>query len=230
MLDLVNTVDQAAEAASAREHLIGVDRRLGEIVRSRPAVNPYVWEGVPVPAGELLAGLVLHIVAQQISTVVALALYDRIESLLGGTITAESLAAAKVDQFRSLGLSTAKGTALRELGERVRSGGFSLQSLCALDDDAAQAQLVSLRGVGPWSAQMFLLHELKRPDVFPAGDVALRRAVTRLDALAEPLGIRQTGQRASVWSPYRSYAAAYLWSWLRGLREIERARTGGVQT
>jgi hypothetical protein len=56
MLDLVNTVDQAAEAASAREHLIAVDHRLGEIVRSRPAVNPYVWEGVPVPAGELLAG------------------------------------------------------------------------------------------------------------------------------------------------------------------------------
>jgi 3-methyladenine DNA glycosylase/8-oxoguanine DNA glycosylase len=90
-----------------------------------------------------------------------------------------------------------------------------LESLHQLDDTEAQATLVSLRGIGPWSAQMFLLHELKRPDVFPAGDIGLRTAVARLDGLDNTPAVKRAADRAMIWSPYRSYAAAYLWRWSR---------------
>ena len=90
-------------------------------------------------------------------------------------------------------------------------GTFDPDGLDHLDDDEAQARLVELRGIGPWSAQMFLLHELRRPDVFPAGDVGLRTALGRLEGLATPPTQPETVALALRWTPYRSYAAAHLW-------------------
>lgn len=177
------------------------------------AADPYVWPHVPVRGGDLLQGLALHIVFQQISTTVALSLFARLTAVLGGEITAERLAAASDAQLRSAGLSGAKARALQELGARIVDGELSLEALRELDDAAVQARLVTLRGVGPWSAQMFLLHELRRPDVFAAGDVALRNAIGRLDGLERAPDIKQANERALVWRPYRSYAAAHLWHW-----------------
>ena len=90
-----------------------------------------------------------------------------------------------------------------------------LESLHQLDDTEAQATLVSLRGIGPWSAQIFLSYELKRPDVFPAGDIGLRTAAARLDGLDNTPAVKRAVDRAMIWSPYRSYAAACLWRWSR---------------
>jgi DNA-3-methyladenine glycosylase II len=205
--------DPDDEALAAAAHLSAVDSRLAELVDSRGAVSPYLWPGFPVPDGDLLGGLTLHIVSQQISTAVALTLFGRLTATLGGAITADGLAAATVEQLRAAGLSGAKARSLHELGERIVAETFSLQALRDLDDSAAEAELVSLRGVGPWSAQTFLLHELRRPDVFPAGDIALRHTLARLDGLDTTPDIKSARDRASIWSPYRSYAAAYLWSW-----------------
>ena len=108
-------------------------------------------------------------------------------------------------------MSGAKSRALRELGAAVVAGDFDPDGLDHLDDDEAQARLVALRGIGPWSAQMFLLHELRRPDVFPAGDVGLRTALGRLEGLATPPTQPETVALALRWAPYRSYAAAHLW-------------------
>ena len=207
--------DQRREARAAAEHLIAVDPRLADVVRAGGLINPYVWPGLPLREGDLVAGLALHIVSQQITTGVALSMFQKLTALLGGTISARALAEATVDELRRAGLSVAKARALHELGERVARGSLSLESLRELDDAAAQAELVALRGIGPWSAQMFLLHELRRPDVFPAGDVGLRTALARLDGLDKAPDIKQAQQRAQIWSPYRSYAAAYLWTWPR---------------
>jgi DNA-3-methyladenine glycosylase II len=214
----MTNVQHSREARAARSHLIAVDPRLAGVVRSLGLVNPYVWEGVPLRPGELLPGLVLHIVSQQITTVYALTVYGRLEELVGAQVTAQNLAEVTVEQLRGLGMSGAKARALAELGERIAGGEFSLEALRELDDAAAEKELVSLRGVGPWSAQMFMLHELRRPDVFPAGDVGLRSAVARLDGLADTPDIEQVIDRSAIWSPFRSYAAAYLWGWLHRLR------------
>jgi DNA-3-methyladenine glycosylase II len=201
------------EAQDARRHLRRVDSRLAAVVQSTGLVNPYVWPGVDLPEGDLLSGLAFHIVAQQISWKAAIVLFEKLKTQLGGQITAERLAASAVPELRSAGLTTAKSRALIELGLQIMNGEFSLERLKSLDDNEAEQQLITLRGVGPWSAQLFLLLELQRPDIFPAGDLGLRIAVGRLDGLSEPPTIKDTTARAEIWSPFRSYAAAYLWTW-----------------
>jgi DNA-3-methyladenine glycosylase II len=207
------------EARAARAHLVAADARLGEVVGRQGLVTPYDWPGIPLHDGNLLEGLVLHIVAQQISTAAALAIFGRLEALVGAPADAERLASATEAQLRAVGLSGAKSRALRELGALVAGGRLNLEELRELGDDDAQARLVALRGVGPWSAQMFLLHELRRPDVFPAGDVALRNAIARLDDLPATPSIPEAVARAQVWHPFRSYAAAHLWRLNRAPRD-----------
>ncbi len=204
--------DKRSEARAAHEHLLHADPRMAALAARQGPVDPYTWPGIPLADGDLLGGLALHICSQQISTRVALLLYDRLRTLLGGRIDAAGLAAADEDQLREAGLPRAKARALRGVGERIESGALDLAGLRKLDDDTVQATLVALPGIGPWSAQMFLLHDLQRPDVFAAGDVALRSAIARLDGLPLTPGQRAAAARARVWQPYRSYASAHLWT------------------
>jgi DNA-3-methyladenine glycosylase II len=132
----------------------------------------------------------------------------------GGRIDAAKLGAKTPEEIRAVGVSGAKARALQELGARIASGEFDLEGLKDAEDAEAYEALVSLRGIGPWSANMYMLHELRRPDVFPAGDIGLRKALALLDGAEEPVAIEEAESRAEQWSPYRSYAAAYLWSFL----------------
>jgi DNA-3-methyladenine glycosylase II len=208
------------EQRKARDHLRKVDGGLAPIVDGHGLVDPYTWSGVPLERGDLLGGLALHIVAQQISTVAALSIYGRLIELLGGgRIDPAKLGAKTPEEIRAVGVSNAKARALQELGARIASDDLDLNGLeTAADEDAYEA-LVSLRGIGPWSANMYMLHELRRPDVFPAGDIGLRKALALLDGAEEPVAIEKAEARAEQWSPYRSYAAAYLWSFLHDAPE-----------
>jgi DNA-3-methyladenine glycosylase II len=199
------------ERDAAHAHLLAVGGPMGALVARHGPVDPYVWDGIPLEAGDRLGGLALHITAQQISVVAALAIWGRFLTLLGGRVRAPELAASTDEELRGVGMSGAKSRALRELGAAVVAGDFDPDGLDHLDDDEAQARLVELRGIGPWSAQMFLLHELRRPDVFPAGDVGLRTALGRLEGLATPPTQPETVAPALRWAPFRSYAAAHLW-------------------
>jgi DNA-3-methyladenine glycosylase II len=199
------------ERDAAHAHLLAVGGPMGALVARHGPVDPYVWDGIPLEAGDRLGGLALHITAQQISVVAALAIWGRFLTLLGGRVRAPALAASTDEELRGVGMSRAKSRALRELGAAVVAGDFDPDGLDHLDDDEAQARLVELRGIGPWSAQMFLLHELRRPDVFPAGDVGLRTALGRLEGLATPPTQPETVALALRWAPFRSYAAAHLW-------------------
>jgi len=199
------------ERDAAHAHLLAAGGPMAALVAEHGPVDPYVWDGIPLEAGDRLGGLALHITAQQISVVAALAIWGRFLTLLGGRVRAPALAAATDEELRGVGMSGAKSRALRELGAAVVAGDFDPDGLDHLDDDEAQARLVALRGIGPWSAQMFLLHELRRPDVFPAGDVGLRTALGRLEGLATPPTQPETVALALRWAPFRSYAAAHLW-------------------
>jgi DNA-3-methyladenine glycosylase II len=199
------------ERDAAHAHLLAAGGAMATLAAEHGPVDPYVWDGIPLEAGDRLGGLALHITAQQISVVAALAIWGRFLTLLGGRVRAPALATATDEELRGVGMSGAKSRALRELGAAVVAGDFDPDGLDHLDDDAAQARLVELRGIGPWSAQMFLLHELRRPDVFPAGDVGLRTALGRLEGLATPPTQPETVALALRWAPFRSYAAAHLW-------------------
>jgi DNA-3-methyladenine glycosylase II len=213
-------VGDAKEQRKARDRLREIDGGLAAIVEEQGLVDPYTWSGIPLERGDLLGGLALHIVAQQISTVAALSIYGRLVELLGGgRIDPAKLGARTPEEIRAVGVSNAKARALQELGARIDSGDFDLTGLEDATDEEAYEALVSLRGIGPWSANMYMLHELRRPDVFPAGDIGLRKALALLDGAEEPLAIEEAEARAERWSPYRSYAAAYLWSFLHGAPE-----------
>jgi DNA-3-methyladenine glycosylase II len=157
--------------------------------------------------------LVRAIVSQQLSVHAARAIYGRLTERFGGrTPTPEEILADDPEELRAAaGLSRAKVGFLRSLAEHVISGELDLQHLEELEDDQVIAELVAVKGLGTWSAQMFLMFHLERPDVLPVGDLGIRRAIERaygLDALPEAAEIEQIGQR---WRPHRTLACRYLW-------------------
>ena len=199
--------------ADAYDALAHSDEGLARLVARYGAPDPFFWGVLEAAAGgDAFAELALHIVSQQISTAAALTIFGRLRDALGGTVGAAQIIASSVDDLRAAGLSGAKARSLHDLAERVLDGRLSFDRLAASDDATAQAELDDVRGVGPWSAQMFLLHHLRRPDVFPAADVGLLRAAQSAFALEQRPTPDELAARAERWRPFRSYAAALLWA------------------
>jgi DNA-3-methyladenine glycosylase II len=157
--------------------------------------------------------LVRAIVGQQLSVHAARAIWARLLEYFGGDPPdPEQLLASDPEALRpAVGLSRAKVTYLRSLAEHVASGELELDRLHELSDEEVVAELTAVRGLGLWSAQMFLMFQLERPDVLPVGDLGIRRAVERiyeLDGLPDAAAIEAI---AEPWRPYRTLACRYLW-------------------
>ena len=156
--------------------------------------------------------LVRSIVGQQLSTKAARTIYDRMTQLWDGrTPTPRELLDADPDAIRAAGLSRPKIAYLRSLAEHVLSGELELDRLDELSDDEIVAELTAVKGLGVWTAHMFLIFHLSRPDVLPVGDLGVRnaaRAVYGLDALPAPAELEEL---AEPWRPHRSLGALYLW-------------------
>ena len=198
------------EASAAQAFLAALDDPIAKLAREHGPVDfTLPSHGLVLP--DHLERLTLSIVGQLISVRAALAVFARLRESLGGHIEATALAQVDEAVLRSAGLSGAKARAVHELGVEVAAGRFSFAELETLDDEQAEAKLVALRGIGSWSAQMFLLRSMGRPDVFPAGDLGLRRGIESLYGLPEIPAIADAASRALAWRPYRSYAAKYLW-------------------
>lgn len=198
------------EADAALAFLAGLDDPLARLARQHGPVD-FTRPSHDLLLSDPLERLTLSIVGQVISVKAALVVFGRLQELLRGRIDAAALAQIDEASLRQIGLSGAKARAVRELGSELISGSFSFDALEPLSDPEAEARLLALRGVGSWSAQMFLLRGLGRPDVFPAGDLGLRRGIESLYALPELPSVAEAAERALAWRPYRSYAAKYLW-------------------
>jgi DNA-3-methyladenine glycosylase II len=158
------------------------------------------------------SALVRAITGQQLSTKAAATIYARMAALMpGGVPTPEGFAALTDEQLRAAGMSRQKIAYLRDLCAKVTKGTLDLQSLDALSDDEVIAALVTVKGIGRWSAEMFLIFRLLRPDVLPVADLGIVVAVQR----AYKLRKRPTAERlrtlGEAWRPYRSVASWYLW-------------------
>jgi DNA-3-methyladenine glycosylase II len=163
------------------------------------------------------ATLIRAIAGQQLSNSAAVAIYTKILARYGGrTPTPAEILADDPDELRiAAGLSHAKVRYLRSLAEHVLDGSLELDRLDELPDDEVIAQLSSVKGIGLWSAQMFLIIHLRRPDVLPVGDLGIRKAImTRygLPALPAPA---ESIEIAEPWRPYRTLASLFLWRSLR---------------
>jgi DNA-3-methyladenine glycosylase II len=157
--------------------------------------------------------LVRSIVGQQLSTQSAQAIYGRLTDRFGGrTPTPVEVLGDDPDELRqSVGLSHAKVAYLRSLAERVLDGSLDLDNLDRLPDEEVIAQLTAVRGIGPWSADMFLIFRLGRPDVLPVGDLGIRRAFMTHYRLPELPSAAEMERIAEPWRPHRTLASLYLW-------------------
>jgi DNA-3-methyladenine glycosylase II len=200
---------------TAYQHLADRDPVLATLIDQHGRPDPFDWsEAVDANASDPLSALLLHICGQQISIRAALTIHRRLLDLIAPDLTAEALVALPPDRLASVGLSRAKASSVLDLSQRLSDGRLSLEALQLADDEAALAALTAVRGVGPWTAQMYLLHQLRRPDVLPAGDIGLRRAYALTYQLPDPPSTPDLIELARPWQPYRSYAVALLWAHL----------------
>ena len=156
------------------------------------------------------ATLVLLVVEQQVSLASAKAVFDRVAAALGG-ITPEKLATADPDVLGRAGLTRQKQRYARHLGEEVVEGRLDLAALALLPDDEARARLLTLTGVGPWTADCYLLAALRRPDMWPVGDRALQVGVGEVLGRTETPTSVQLEALGEPWRPVRAVAARLVW-------------------
>jgi DNA-3-methyladenine glycosylase II len=163
------------------------------------------------------------IVEQQLSVKAADTIFGRVRDGLGD-ITPQALLAHDEDSLRGYGLSRPKISYARALAEAFHTGGFDTDALSNLDIEEAASRLVALKGIGRWTAEVYLMFSEGRLDLFPVGDVALREAVGWLDHLPERPNEAYCAERALDWSPYRTIAAHLLWAWYGAVKRGEMAR------
>jgi DNA-3-methyladenine glycosylase II len=155
----------------------------------------------------------LHaIIAQQLSTRAASTIEGRFAALFDGRPTAAAIAATPDDALRTVGISPQKLGYIRDLCARTLDGSLALDALSRLPDDEVIVALTSVKGIGRWTAEMFLMFRLHRPDVLPVGDLGIVKAVQRaykLRLAPTPVRLTRLGEN---WRPYRSVACWYLWA------------------
>jgi len=160
--------------------------------------------------GGAFGALARAICYQQLAAAAAGAIHGRFVTLCGGTPTAAAVAALPIEAMRATGLSGAKVRSMADLAARVSDGRLRLRGLDTLSDAEVELRLCQVTGIGPWTAQMFLMFHLLRPDVWPVGDLGVRVGFARIHGLATmtPVELMAAGD---AYRPYRSVAAWYCW-------------------
>ena len=163
--------------------------------------------------GDYFGSLCSAIIGQQLSGKAAQAIEDRFMALFSPErqFTAANVAALSVEELRTAGLSEAKARYLRDLAERVDSGALDLSHCENMDDEEVITRLVEVKGIGRWTAEMFLIFSLGRLDVLPVDDLGLRKAVMQLYGLHHMPKRPDLEDLAGPWQPYRTVATLYLW-------------------
>lgn len=159
------------------------------------------------------AALVHAIVAQQLSTKAAATIGGRVVALCrGGVPTPQALERLSDAELRAAGLSGQKTRYVRDLSRRVLDGSLNLADVEALSDDEVVEALTAVKGIGRWTAEMFLIFRLQRPDVFPVGDLGIVKAIQRNYGLRRAPSVKRLEKLGEQWRPYRSVACWYLWA------------------
>jgi DNA-3-methyladenine glycosylase II len=198
-----NSFENAVQ--KAKRHLRRCDPQLAQLIKR---VGPCTLQ----PDGDAFPLLVRAIIAQMISTKAARAIGARVLAALHPHgVTAAAVAAASEDCLRGAGLSRAKVLALKDLANRGLSGALPLDGLAQMSDEDVIDALVPVRGIGRWTAEMFLIFSLGRLDVLPVDDLGLRAGVRDVYELPELPGRAELRERGEVWRPYRSIATWYFW-------------------
>jgi DNA-3-methyladenine glycosylase II len=180
-----------------------------ELIDSRGPIDPETDRRGSRP--DPFEALARAIVGQQLSTKAARSIWDRVVEALGGTATPEAFTSAHPDALRAAGLSNSKVAYLHDLAEHVASGELDLARIAELSDEDVIADLIEIKGIGRWTAEMFLIFHLARPDVISTGDLGIRRAAQLAYGLGELPGPTDLERIAEPWRPHRTLGCLYLW-------------------
>ncbi len=187
----------------AEKHLSSSDQILAKLIETyKPCVL--------APKTNYFEVLCDSIISQLISTKAAETIFNRFRALYKDSISPIAVLSTPVEQLRSIGISLAKANSIKDLAEKYQTS-LKDQDFQQLSDEEIISSLTSVKGIGRWTAEIFLIFSLNRPDVLPAGDLGLKRAVTihyQLNDLATPKKLLEIGEK---WRPYRSVASWYLW-------------------
>lgn len=192
-------------SAKARKHLQRVD----------PTLYSYV-ERIIIPdfskRQDSFTELCDTIISQQLSGKAASTIFERFKALFPNKkITVDRLLKLDDEKIRSCGTSWAKVRSLKDLAQKVDDGVILLDRLDSMSDDEVKAHLIQIKGIGPWSAEMFLMFSLGREDVFSFGDLGLKKGIMKIYGLKKHPTAKQTERIISKWKPYRTYASRILW-------------------
>src|SRR5467141_335009 len=202
------------------------DPKMARLIDATEPVDSKAWRRAR-PLGDPFSVLVYSIIGQQISGYAARAIAGRLQERFGGQMPSPAeLLTLKAADFRAIGFSGRKVEYVRSLAEHIVSGELQVDHLDKLSDDEVRAQITSSRGLGRWTADMFLLINLDRPDILPIGDLGIRSAVQRLyrlDHLPSPREVDAIGEK---WRPNRSLASWYLWASSRQAPKPVRVASG----
>lgn len=189
--------------SSALQHFQSVDPILFSAASAQEEI-------ILAPQGEAFSELCSIIVQQQLSVKAGDTIWQRVRALLQNTVTPVSVLATEGEAFRTAGMSRSKALFLHDLANRVHTRELNLDTLIQQTEDEIWQELQKVKGIGPWSVEMFLMFSLGRPDVFSAGDLGLRRAIEKLYHIES--ATREDLLRISApWAPYRTYASRVLW-------------------
>jgi DNA-3-methyladenine glycosylase II len=187
-----------------------------EVAARDPALAVVIERAGPIrlrpkdPDGAF-GSLVRAIVYQQLAGRAAAAIHGRVRALVPGPLTAEAVLALPDEALRAAGLSAAKTASVRDLATRTAAGELPLARISRLPDAEIVTRLSEVRGIGRWTAEMFLLFELRRPDVWPTGDLGVRNGWGLAHGLASPPSPAELAAAGEPLRPLRSVAAWYCW-------------------
>lgn len=210
-MKIIRGVDDISEGLA---HLARIDPPLGLILEKAGTLELRLAE----PG---FAGLAHIVVSQMVSRASANAIWGRILAGTGATVTAENYLAVPEELRATFGLSRAKATTLEGLARAVTEGRIDLQAVSRKEANAALSELVALRGIGPWTAEVYLMFCGGHPDIFPVGDVALRAAVGHALSLETRPDPKWLTERAALWTPWRSVAARLFWAYYAAVMRRE---------
>ncbi|MCH9847138.1 MAG: DNA-3-methyladenine glycosylase [Betaproteobacteria bacterium] len=189
--------------AAACDHLMKKDRVM------RRLVPKFIGASIET-RGEPFVTLARSVVGQQISVKAAQSVWDRFSALMK-TVNPRAVSKLTVEDMRAAGLSGRKVEYIKDLADYFQTGKVSVKQWDAMEDEAIIAELIAIRGIGRWTAEMFLMFYLRRPDVLPLDDVGLLNGISKLYFSDEPVSRSEVRDLARAWEPYRSVATWYIW-------------------
>ena len=204
MKSIANTLATPDYWKEACAHLMKKDRVMRKLI-------PKFGDACLQSRGDPFVTLARSVVGQQISVAAAQTIWDRFAKLAKGRLLPSKVLKMKVDDMRACGLSARKIEYLVDLALHFDSGALHVKQWESMDDEAIITELIAIRGIGRWTAEMFLIFHLMRPNVLPLDDIGMLRGISENYFSGEPVSRSEAKEVGAGWAPYRSVAVWYLW-------------------